>query len=581
MSFEEENLVKSVALSMCFILVVAIMGWTMPLVVAEDKVSPCPLGCGSKEVICPPGCTFPATELTKLANALKGGTAKNFKIEVDEKGGIKMSNGEKATAVTGVVSVEALKKAGLIDAETGLTTIKVKVGNEMVERQIQLTEFPEGLKTIEIGDKGAVTYTMKGASGTLVVDRKGVYMSVVEKKYPILKGVKSSVDVHIEFSDDGEVKVDENGVSYKGKNMGLSVEGKRFRALDDKEGNVKFVGGKDVIIKNTAIDNQKVPPLRDGQDGEYKLIIGENKDGKGIFLGTGNVPEDFKGRSLNFEKGKISGDLTGLGDSEDVTFINYDLGRSISIDKAMLKGTEKDTKIPEGQKAVLNKEDGKGVKSENVNAHVSAFSESETGTRTGTPDRPDLPISPTDQDGKTDGTKDDTKDDEKDDDGDGDGGGGGGGGGDEGGSSKWLMWLLIAGGVAAAIIAAMLLMGGDDDDSAEEDDDDVDDGGEDYMGNDNETDITDEVQEDERTPTVTYNPTLKEKGCTYDEDGYHDCPIDSGAGEEDCSQCDLGSKPLVQSVDDGEDSTDMSGETTEEIIVATTEDTTGITTETV
>lgn len=513
MDFEEESVVKSVALFMSFILVVAIMGWTMPLVVAQEEKLP--------EIEC-------FSCIQKILNGEKD--TFDWKIDIVDKDNLVVEyGGEKGTT-----TLDKLR-GGL----GGNDVITFGEGDD--ERSISLKDLPDGLESIEVKD-GKVTYTMKGDKpGKVNVGQKGVTLIKNAKGEAVLKGTLADKNegVVVSLGENGEINVDDAGISYKGTGTSLTVDKNIFEAVGDKAGSVKFVEGNpaNFVVKSSKVNND-----------EYGLSVGEG----GVYMGDpAKIPKDMKvkgkERYLSLAGSELNGNLNGLDKSAGEELIFTNKGDKKMVEK--ITGTNVD--IPGTKEATFFKSD-KGEVDVKVDkaSGATAPNAAGTGTSTGTPSNgPDLPTTPgtggvngSDTTPPIDPPVDDDPTDDYDPNGDG------------GGGSNWLMWALIIGAVA---LAAMLLLGGKDDKGDEKPNDGIDDGGEPYMGKDNDTDVTKEIRskDGQDNKTIIYSPTPKAGGCTYDAEGYKNCP------DNDCSQCGVGTRPLIQGGDDDGDEGDGDGET--------------------
>lgn len=540
MNFKEEGVVKSVAVFMCFILVVAIMGWTMPLVVGQDADA-------DVKQLSDEG-------LDKITDFFKGGKSLPNIVMVIKDGEINAYYGGDSSVSMNIQMPISLGKINLedladelgavngIDVKDGIVT--VKIGSEIRSFSLNRDDIPSDLESIQINDKGEVLYVMKGDNpGVVSVNQPGVTLVTNDDGKTVLKGALADKekDIIVGLGENGEINVDDTGISYKGKGTTLKVGDNFFQASEGKKGSVNFAGGDgntNFAITDSIVENNK-------NRFEGTVFIGDAEKAKKV--------EGFDKRYLNFDtNGQLTGDLSGLDKNkkESVKFRPKEkdvkmMGENIGVVEG---GT---LNAPKGEQITFNKNekgDGTGEITSNVMAHTGSFSgtsisNAARNTNVGTPNEPNLPTTP-----PTGGTNDS---------------GttpitpppvtpppisppGFGGPGGPGGGSNWLMWALIIGG---AVLAAMFLLGGKKDKGGEKQNDGIDDGGEPYMGKDNDTDVTKEIRskEGQDDKTIIYSPTPKVGGCTYDAEGYKNCPDD------DCSKCGIGTRPLIQGVDDNED----------------------------
>jgi hypothetical protein len=524
---------KFLSLTVCSILIIAIMGWVMPLVASEEAAAEIP-------ILAPSAYGETRQEILDFFAEAKDGQKLMIYKSDDGKYSI-----ERHEAVTGrgtgtenfgvVESVDDLKELfGDNVDENGVLNLE----REGKKFSVNLDSIPEDVNYIKItsaeeGNGASVVYSMKEPGSFIEVSGEGV--TLVEEDGKIkLAGYNDNLDIILEPGEDSQIWVpgrDGKGISYIGDAKVTVGDGKTvFQSTEG--GNVEFVGNSsdNFIVRNSNV-------IGEG----YELDVGANDDGLGIYIGDlDKIPEDQKeklaGRSIQLKDGVLSGNLEGLkkGEGEEAgeELIFRNKGEeAIKVDSSL---TDTITEVPAGEDVKLSwkkDKDGKEMIGAEVGTFSGATSSGDDKTDTPTGNEPDLPVGPGDP---TSGTPPNSS--------------GvtppgttppgttpppGGGGGDSGGKPKWLLWAAIIGGIA---LAAMLLMGGKKEEKKEPaNQSGIDDGGENYMGRDNGT-TTSELRsrEGRDNKSAVYNPTGQVNGtaqCVCDETGCRNCPDD------DCFSC--------------------------------------------
>jgi hypothetical protein len=530
MNTEEEGLVRYVALFMSFILVVAIVGWVVPIAGAaegeEDKV-------------------LTDAELKALVDGFfdNGKMTQSISFVFTNKGievaAIPLNSRTISVPAGTVKDIDALR-AAFGDKVDGDGLLTIDYGNGKRTISLNKDEIPSNLESIKVGVHGdKVTYQMKDDKGSVVISQEGVVLvanKAVSSGGPaellssqLIKGYKvgeEEIPLSVTMGEGGEIKIpgeDGKGVSY-GKGASLTLTGETaidlttFESVSDESGNIEFVGSKsDFVVRNSVVN---------GPDFGLKVA------GAGVYFGDkDNVPDNMnekeKEKYLTLEGDKLSGNLAGIG--EEKVFFKNKGKKPLQIDGL----TEvSDQTIPVGEEATIYKKDGKVQVDVKPDSGATTTPTSTNGkepelptTRTpppgvGTPPNPNgtttpptpHPIPPRGPEGPD-------------------------------GGSNWLLWAAIIGG---AILAAMLLFGGGDEKKDTEDNNETDDGGEPYMGEDDEP-VPKEIRsgEGQDNKTFSYNPSTKSGGsCDVNSSGYFNCPGD------DCSRCtSVNSGPLTQGLD--------------------------------
>ena len=517
MNREEKSFVKSVALFMSFILVVAIIGWVTPIVEAGEPEA-----------------------LKKLLEEIKGmdkaQSKYQYEFKIADDGTVEVlkklrEDRSKTMTSVGTVSDLSTLKEGLGVGDSNLLT--VDYGDDKKQVVSLDKDSLKGVESIFVSS-GRVTYGLK-EGGEVAIESSGTYLvnkvvkvdgKDVDKKF--LKGYKiggKDVTVELKVGEKSIVKVEKNGFSYAGKGAQISVGETKFENIG-LSGSLEFVNDKvdSFVVKNTKVESK-----------EYTLVASEKKEADGstlgVYIGSEDPPLELKGRSLKLEDNKLSGDLNGLGDKEEVVF-RKNVKEDVTVDESILGDQE--IKVLNSEKPeVTFKKDEKG----NVQGYIKPGSSStSTIVDSDGNDGPDIPATPVQPPGAGTPTTPKTPTDPLPPVGP---------PGPVGPGSSMLKWLLIGG---AVLVGALLLMGlMKKDKGSAKATDGVDDGGKPYMGQDNESVPKEITAPDDDNKGFLYNPSERPGGsCDLNSSGYFNCPDD------DCTRCVSVNinKPMIQG-DDG------------------------------
>jgi hypothetical protein len=346
----------SLVMSVCCMLILAIVGWNMAFVVAEEEDFD--FDCWFYEITC--------SNHESLAQAIKDGKPINEDAveyiknslksdlnneNVDGKSGLKSSlllnrlTG-KSFNLKGLTSeqIDGMRFFPAADAGQNLLSFPAKDGQNMIVN-LDKSTYPDGLTSIELNGADGARYVFEDKSnppktetytksdGTLGerikqsvlrIKNNGAYPVKDSKGNIVLKGlltedgkmINEDVPVNLGESGDGHVVIDGSDIQVKGK-ASISIGKMKIESLDTT------VGDKAKFAEVTLLEDGVVRAnggARVHTEGGYFEV---EESEKGVLLGglTAKKSDDDT-RALMFDTAtnEVQGDLSGLGKSESVVF---------------------------------------------------------------------------------------------------------------------------------------------------------------------------------------------------------------------------------------------------------------------
>ncbi|MGK0209629.1 MAG: hypothetical protein ACI83O_000909, partial [Patescibacteria group bacterium] len=473
----------SLVMSVCCMLILAIVGWNMAFVVAEEEEEKgiCdsdlkPGWCGIIEKLKDGKMGISSSQLNVLKLAIKSEINTGSEDLISSSLLSELSGG-KSFNLNGILASDIDNLKIEDTAEFG-KVLSLKVRNKKMFINHNTNTLPEGVTGIEVNAEQGVRYVFKNGDKQSVirVNSPGVYPVKDDDGNIILKGFSSGSNIEDikvnlgEHEGDGHVVIDGIEFEVKGKAV-VSIGDRKIESLDttvtDTSKSAKVDVFKDGILAKQGVK------ISEGDLGFYEFEGSD--DSEGLFVGD-LANENHGQRSLNFVDGELQGDLSGFSEGESVVFtktgkddLKVNVGSVMNDDTIDLKGKNKIKLIAKKDGIIEGHTSAVDISS--VSKLKSSGDDSTTmKVVTGTP--PTLPIQP----GETDPNADpeDSKDpvdpnNNNNNNNNGNNGGSGGGGSGGGGLAGLLSNPLLLMGLLGAGLLAFLAFGGDDDEPPAQD----------------------------------------------------------------------------------------------------------------